>query len=151
MMKRREMKTENQRLPEVKFLSMNYDCISSVLENLSLSELCIMAKVSVQTKQLARSYFRTKYATFNMGLLAHGEEKITLAQAECFLHTFGNLITNLYVCAIDFVFDQPRGITRADEAKKLFDLIRKYCSLELLTLDQFITDLRWEMVQPIWN
>lgn len=127
---------KDQHLSKVKFMAMNDNCILHVLEHLPIADLCSMAEVCIRVKQLAQYLFRLKHQNLNMRLLADGDKKITLKQAQSLFYNFGHLITALHVSRKDFMFDQPHNNPFKGQQKLLW-LIDKYCSLESLTLGHF--------------
>lgn len=129
------------------FLTLDDDCILTMLEKMSLADLCTMAEVSVRLRELAQLCFRLKNRNLDMKLLTDGERKISMNQARILLGNFGHLIITLHVSAEDLVFNGP-GYDRPESARKLFCLIRKYCTLEKITLVHFLrTFWRWEITE----
>lgn len=102
------------------FFDLDNLCQLMVLDELSVNDLGAMAEVCVKFKEIAQSYFATKYRNFDMAQLVDpGTGKYTLVHVRRLLYNFGHLISSLKI-NVDLL-NERIGLS------KMLDMIRKYC------------------------
>lgn len=134
-----DKKDATEKVPEVeqppsttKMLDMNAHCVLEIMRCMSLRELCSMAEVNVQLKEVAQQVFAVNHRNVALTSLADPiNGKYTLPKVRQLLYNFGNMIKSLTI--------NESGLDDREQYGKLLTLVRKYCYEtvdEVVFLDQ---------------